>query len=149
LRWTSIKTAFNVVFKEFITHIRNETSDKDLKAAIKQKVQEIRDEGDVYTEFVAADVTIVERKLEDIEKTLSDEDAINRMKSILSLLDVFKKLADMGVAQCILTHARRVLKRSVEGLDGVILDKDLLETVTNAVEGIDADTVTAFATETF
>jgi hypothetical protein len=28
------------------------------------------------------------------------------MKSILSLLDVFKKLADMGVAQCILTHAR-------------------------------------------
>jgi hypothetical protein len=31
---TSIKTA--VVFKEFITHIRNETSDKD-KAAIKQK----------------------------------------------------------------------------------------------------------------
>jgi hypothetical protein len=44
LRWRPVlKTAFNVVFKEFITHIRNETSDKDLKAAIKQKVQEIRD----------------------------------------------------------------------------------------------------------
>jgi hypothetical protein len=49
----------------------------------------------------------------------------------------------MGVAQCILTHVYdAVLKRSVEGLDGVILDKDLLETVTNAVKGIDADTVT-------
>jgi predicted transcriptional regulator len=50
------------------------------------------------------------------------------MKSILPLLDVFKKLADMGVAH-ILTHHDAVLKQSVEGLDGVILDKDLLETV--------------------
>lgn len=145
---TSIKTAFNVVFKEFITHIRNETSDKDLKAAIKQKYKKFETEGDVYiSEFVPADVTIVERKLEDIEKTLSDEDAISRMKSILPLLDVLKKLADMGVAQCILTHIYdAVLKQSVEGLDGVILDKDLLETVSDAVKGIDAETVTAFAT---
>jgi hypothetical protein len=60
-------------------------------------------------------VTIVERKLEDIEKTLSDEDAINRVKSILSL-SMSSKLADMGVAQCILTHVYdAVLKRSVEG----------------------------------
>jgi Ca2+-binding EF-hand superfamily protein len=50
---TSIKTAFNVVFKEFITHIRNETSDKDLKAAIKQKYKKFETEGDVYiSEFV-------------------------------------------------------------------------------------------------
>jgi hypothetical protein len=91
-------------------------------------------------------VTIVERKLEDIEKTLSDEDAISRMKSILPLLDVFKT-GRHGVAQCILTHVYdAVLKQSVEGLDGVILDKDLLETVSNAVKGIDAETVTAFAT---
>jgi tRNA(Ser,Leu) C12 N-acetylase TAN1 len=45
---TSIKTAFNVVFKEFITHIRNETSDKDLKAAIKQKYKKFETEGDVF-----------------------------------------------------------------------------------------------------
>jgi hypothetical protein len=84
-------------------------------------------------------VTIVERKLEDIEKTLS-EDAINRMKSILSP-SMSSKLADMGVAMHPDHVHDAVLKRSVEGLDGVILDKDLLETVTNAVEGIDADRV--------
>jgi hypothetical protein len=51
------------------------------------------------------------------------------------------KLADMGVTMHPDHVYDAVLKRSVEGLDGVILDKDLLETVTNAVEGIDADCV--------
>jgi hypothetical protein len=34
---TGVKTAFNVIFKELIMHVRNETSDKELKAAIKTK----------------------------------------------------------------------------------------------------------------
>jgi predicted transcriptional regulator len=92
---TSIKTAFNVV-KEFITHIRNETSDKDLKAAIKQKYKKFETEGDVYiSEFVAADVTIVERKLEDIEKTLSDEDD-QPYEVHPAAPRCLQKLADMG-----------------------------------------------------
>jgi hypothetical protein len=38
-------------------HVRNETSDKELKAAIKTKYKEIRDRGDVYlTEYVPTDV---------------------------------------------------------------------------------------------
>jgi hypothetical protein len=63
---TSIKTAFNVVFgssRTFATKRRIRTSRRPSS----------KREGDVYiSEFVAADVTIVERKLEDIEKTLSD-----------------------------------------------------------------------------
>jgi hypothetical protein len=142
---TSIKTAFNVV-KEFITHIRNETSDKDLKAAIKQKYKKFETEGDVYiSEFVAADVTIVERKLEDIEKTLSDE-AINRMKSILPLLDVFKSWQtwcrtmhpDARPRRCSQTIRRR--PRRCYSRQGLARDRN------QRCKGIDADTVTAFAT---
>jgi hypothetical protein len=87
---TSIKTAFNVVFKVHHAHSQQKRRIRTSRRP-SSKVQEIRDRGDVYiSEFVAADVTIVERKLEDIEKTLSDEDASSRVKSILPLLDVFE-----------------------------------------------------------
>jgi hypothetical protein len=102
----------------------------------------------LFPEFVAADVTIVERKLEDIERpSLRGRDQPYEVHPVA--LDVFKA----GRHGCRTMHPAHVydavLKRSVEGLDGVILDKDLLETVTNAVEGIDADTVTRSQLQNF
>lgn len=143
---TGVKTAFNVIFKELIMHVRNETSDKELKAAIKTKYKKFETEGDTYlTEYAPTDVTIVDRKLDVIEASLSDADAVERMKGILRLLDVLNTLSERGVASCILTHVYdAILKRSTEDLDSVILDQNLLESITTAVEGIDEDTVKAF-----
>jgi hypothetical protein len=83
-------TAFNVIFKELIMHVRNETSDKEPKPPLKQSIRNSR-QRDVYlTEYVPTDVTIVDRKL-DVEASLSDADAVERMKGILALLDVLKR----------------------------------------------------------
>jgi hypothetical protein len=145
---TGVKTAFNVIFKELIMHVRNETSDKELKASIKTKYKKFETEGDVYlTEYVPTDVTIVDRKLDVIEASLSDADAVERMKGIIALLDVLSTLSERGVASCILVHVYdAILKRSAEDLGSVILDQHLLDSITTAVEGIDEDTVNAFGT---
>jgi hypothetical protein len=101
-------------------HVRNETSDKELKAGKKTKYKKFETEGDVYlTEYVPTDVTIVDRKLDVIEASLSDADAVERMKGIPHFWTFSARFPNEESR--ILVHGDAILKRSAEDLGSVIL----------------------------
>lgn len=142
---TNVSHAFNVVFKELIVLIKTETTDKELKSAVKQKYKKFETGGDSYlAEYEAA--SIIGRSAAVVEASLADKDAVARFNAILPLLDCFKTLSDLDVAQCILSQIyAAIVAKSADGLKGVILDKLLSEKVCAAVNGVDPETVDAFA----
>jgi gas vesicle protein len=144
---SSVRAAFNAIFKELVVLIKCETGSKDLRAAIKTRYKKFESAGDAYIGEYATDApTVAGWTLADVRASLADADATARLDAIVPLLDVFKTLADLGVAQCILTHVYDALvARDGTGLQGILLDKALSAKVCAAIEGADAETAEAFA----
>jgi hypothetical protein len=108
---TSVKTAFNVVFKVHRTLQQKRRIRTSRRPS--SKVQEIRDRGDVYISEFVAGVTIVERKLE-YRKDPFWQDAIQPCEVHPAAPRCLRNWRTW-VSQCILTHVYdAVLKQSVE-----------------------------------
>jgi hypothetical protein len=86
----------------------------------------------------------IDRKLDVIEASLSDADAVERMKGILALWTFSARFPNESLHVSSYMYDA-ILKRSAEDPDSVILDQHPLDSITAAV-GIDEDTVKAFGT---